>query len=97
MKYFFIPVVLILVHATLVTLTAAHIVLGHPEDAMAWCLFFVIDFPLSRLIFPPPPIFESSSLLIAIPILFLGTIQWATIGIGIQTLVNWFRRSRLAG
>jgi hypothetical protein len=98
MRYFLAPLVLILVHATLVALVGADIALSpDPETQMAWCLFFFIDFPLSLFIFAPPPTFASTVDSFALSILVLGTIQWAVVGIGIQTLVNWFRRSRHAG
>jgi len=67
------------------------------EAEMAWCLFFFIDFPASLCIFAPPPTFSSTLSSFAIPILFLGTIQWGLIGIVIQAIVNWLRRPRHGG
>ena len=89
-----------IIHAALVIHIGILIALNpDPEEAMFWCLFLsilVIDFPVSLCIFALPPSSATSAYLIAIPILFLGTIQWGMIGIVLQKIVNWFRRGNKA-
>jgi len=94
MKRFLIPLVLVLVHAALVILIGTLIASSpDPESEMAWVLFFFIDFPASLCIFAPPPTFSSTLSSFAVPILFLGTIQWGLIGIVLQAVVSWLWRS----
>jgi len=92
--------ILVLIRAALVIHIGILIALNpDPEAEMFWCLFLsivVIDFPVSLCIFALPPPFTTSAYLIAIPILFLGTIQWGIIGIVLQRIVNWFRRGKKA-
>ena len=95
MKRFLIPLTLVLIHAALVILIGTLIALSPDGEAgMAWCLFFFIDFPVSLCIFAPPPTFASTLSSFPIPILFLGTIQWAVVGFPFQAIVNWFRRGK---
>jgi len=97
MTRFLIPLVLVLIHAALVILIGSLIASSaDSEAAMAWGLFLFIDFPVSLCFFALPPPFTTSRYLIAIPILFLGTIQWGIIGIVLQAIVNWFRRGKRA-
>ncbi|MGA2034920.1 MAG: hypothetical protein ABSG68_21945 [Thermoguttaceae bacterium] len=94
MKRFWLPLILVLIHAVLVIFVGTLIALSpDPEAEMAWVLFFFIDFPASLCIFAPPPAFLSTLSSFAVPILFLGTIQWGLIGIVLQAVVNWLWRS----
>jgi hypothetical protein len=84
-KYVLIPLVLVLVHAALVIFIGTLVALSpDPETEMAWGLFFFIDFPVSLCLFEPPPTFASTLSSFAIPVFFLGTMQWGTIGIVLQ-------------
>ena len=93
MKRLWIPLVLVLIHAALVAIMGASIALSRdPEAGMAWGTFFFIDYPLSLCIFAPPPTFSSTLDAFALPILFLGTVQWGTVGFVAGSVVKWLRR-----
>lgn len=92
LKHFWIPLVLVLAHATLVALVGTEIALyPDPEGGMMWRIFDLIDYPISLCIDSLPPIFSSNTLIV-LTILILGTIQWGTLGLVLQQVVKWLRR-----
>ena len=94
MKRFLIPLVLVLIHAALVVFVGAEIALSPDpaETEMAWLLFLFIDFPMSLCY---PALWDGfSPVMIALPILLIGTIQWGIVGFLLQKAVAWFRRRK---
>lgn len=92
LKCFWIPLVLVLAHATLVILTAIDIALSaDPEAGMVWIIFNVIDCPMSSFFGSMPTIFLTSRVLFGLPVLLLGTIQWGIIGLVLQGIVYSLR------
>ena len=90
-KRFWIPLILMLAHATLVALVAIHISLSpDPEASMVWRVFLDIDYPMSLCIDSLPPIFSSNALIV-LTILTVGTIQWGIVGLVLQQVMKWFR------
>jgi hypothetical protein len=89
---FWIPLVLVLAHATLVALIGTDIALSHdPEAGMVWRMFVFIDYPTSLCIDLLPPFFSSNESIV-LTILVVGTIQWGTVGLVLQQVVRWLHR-----
>jgi hypothetical protein len=91
-RRFWIPVVAVLAHATLVALTGTEIALSdNPEAGMVWRIFLDIDYPMSLCIELLPQIFRSNTLIVW-TILVVGTIQWGLVGLVLQQAAKWIRQ-----
>ena len=92
MKRFWIPLVGVLAHATLVALIGTEISLSHdPEAGMVWRMFDYFDYPMLLCIDLLPQIFSSNALVVW-TILVVGTIQWGLVGLVLQQVVKWIRQ-----
>lgn len=89
-RWLLLPLILAGVHSAIVLAAILTGELGRTYiNGPAWVFFGIIDYPESWLIWKlpglQPPIF----------FLTLGFFHWGLIGLGIQSIWNWFRREKV--